>query len=128
MRLPETDEEMWHLGRLGIIIMIVGTIIRCIYDALKDSCQLQRYFVYLDIIKKIKVMYSLNCSYFDKEYDSVNELVNDVISSGMDPNYEITYNGVGTGEECVDFIVEQLIIKNKGYVRENKKAFSRLWI
>ena len=72
----------------------------------KKGCQLQRYFVYLDIIKKIKVMYSLNCSYFDKEYDSVNELVNDVISSGMDPNYEITYNGVGTGEECVDFIVE----------------------
>ena len=51
-------------------------------------------------------MYSLNCSYFDKEYDSVNELVVDVVSSGMDPNYEITYNGVGTGEECVDFIVE----------------------
>lgn len=106
MRLPETDEEMWRMGYWGIAIMTVGTIIRCIYDALKDSCQLQRYFVYLDIIKKIEVMYSLNCSYFDKEYDSVNELVNDVISSGMDPNYEITYNGVGTGEECVDFIVE----------------------
>ena len=50
-------------------------------------------------------MYSLNCSYFDKEFNSINELVNDVISSGMDSNYEITKNGVGIGEECVDFIV-----------------------
>jgi len=38
MRLPETDEEMWRMGYWGIAIMIVGTIIRCIYDALKDSC------------------------------------------------------------------------------------------
>ena len=51
-------------------------------------------------------MYSLNCSYFDKEYDSLNELVDGVISSGQDPNYEITKDGVGIGEECVDFIVE----------------------
>jgi predicted membrane channel-forming protein YqfA (hemolysin III family) len=38
MRLPETDEEMWRMGHWGIIIMLVGTIISCIYDALKDSC------------------------------------------------------------------------------------------
>ena len=50
-------------------------------------------------------MYSLNCSYFKKEYSTINELVNDVIVSGMDPNYEITKNGVGIGEDCVDFIV-----------------------
>ena len=50
-------------------------------------------------------MYSLNCSYFNEEYNSINELVNDVISRGMDPNYEITYNGLGTGEIAVDFIV-----------------------
>ena len=50
MRLPETDYEMWRMGHWGIIIMLVGTIISCIYDALKDSCQLQRYFVYLDIL------------------------------------------------------------------------------
>ena len=49
-------------------------------------------------------MYSLNCSYFDKEYDSVNELVNDVISSGMDPNYEITLNGHGTGETLFEIM------------------------
>jgi len=50
-------------------------------------------------------MYSLNCSYFKKEYSTINELVNDVIVSGMDPNYEITKNGVGIGEDCVDFII-----------------------
>ena len=50
-------------------------------------------------------MYSLDCSYFKKEYSTISELVNDVIVSGMDPNYEITYNGLGIGEECVDFIV-----------------------
>jgi len=50
-------------------------------------------------------MYSLNCSYFNEEYNSINELVNGVISRGMDPNYEITYNGLGTGEIAVDFIV-----------------------
>ncbi len=50
-------------------------------------------------------MYSLNCSYFNEEYTSINELVNDVISRGQDPSYEITYNGVGIGEDCVDFIV-----------------------
>jgi hypothetical protein len=50
-------------------------------------------------------MYSLDCSYFDKKYNSVNDLVNDVIASGMDPNYEITYKGLGTGQECVHYIV-----------------------
>ena len=50
-------------------------------------------------------MYSLDCSYYDREFDSINELVDDVIYRGMDPSYEITKNGVGIGEECVDFIV-----------------------
>ena len=104
MRLPETDEEMWRMGHWGIIIMIVGTIIRSIYDALKDSCQLQRYFVYLDIIKKIKVMYSLDCPYYNEEWNSLNELIDDVVSSGMDPNYEITLNGQGTGETLFEIM------------------------
>jgi hypothetical protein len=50
-------------------------------------------------------MYSLDCSYFEKEFSSIDELVNYVMSSGMDPNYEITKDGVGIGEECIDFIV-----------------------
>jgi hypothetical protein len=50
-------------------------------------------------------MYSLNCSYYDKEFETINELVNDVMASGMDPNYEITKDGKGIGEEAIDFIV-----------------------
>jgi len=51
-------------------------------------------------------MYSLDCSYYSKTFDSVNDLVNDVIQSGMDHNYEITHNGTPTGEEVIELIVE----------------------
>ena len=50
-------------------------------------------------------MYSLDCSYYEKEFNNVDDLINDVIVSGMDPNYEITWNGIGTGEIEIDFIV-----------------------
>ena len=49
-------------------------------------------------------MYSLNCSYYTKEFGSIIELVEDVIISGMDPSYEITFNE-GIGEEAIDYIV-----------------------
>ena len=49
--------------------------------------------------------YSLDCSYYDKSFDTIQELVDSVISSGMDPSYEITKNGVGIGEELTDFII-----------------------
>jgi len=48
--------------------------------------------------------YSLDCSYYDKEFDSLDELIDDIASSGMDPNYEITCNGNGIGEEAIDMI------------------------
>ena len=51
-------------------------------------------------------MFSLNCSYYTKSFSNVNDLVNDIISSGMDPNYEITHNGILTGEMASDFILE----------------------
>jgi hypothetical protein len=51
-------------------------------------------------------MYSLDCSYYTKEFNSINELIENIMISGMDPNYEITKNGVGIGEEAVDFIVQ----------------------
>ena len=50
-------------------------------------------------------MYSLNCSYYKKEFSNINDLIDDVTVSGMDPNYEITCNGVPTGEMAVDLIV-----------------------
>ena len=49
-------------------------------------------------------MYSLDCSYYSKTFDSVNDLVNDVIQSGMDPNYEITHNGIPTGEMAIELL------------------------
>ncbi len=49
-------------------------------------------------------MYSLNCSYFSEEFDSIDELVEHCIVSGMDPNYEITRNGVTTGECLIDLM------------------------
>ena len=49
-------------------------------------------------------MYSLDCSYFDKEFDTMSELVDYVMYSGMDPNYEITHNGTPTGEFAINFI------------------------
>jgi len=49
-------------------------------------------------------MYSLNCSYYEREFNTLNELMDDVVFSGMDPNYEITKDGVGTGEMVSDLI------------------------
>lgn len=50
-------------------------------------------------------MYSLKCDYYQKEFSSLNDLINDVLSSGMDPNYEITLNNCGIGQELTDFII-----------------------
>jgi hypothetical protein len=49
-------------------------------------------------------MYSLNCSYYTKQFTTLNELISDIMVSGMDPNYEITRNGKGIGEEAIDYI------------------------
>jgi hypothetical protein len=49
-------------------------------------------------------MYSLKCDYYTKQFSTIDELINDVIVSGMDPNYEITRNGKGTGEYVIDLI------------------------
>ena len=49
-------------------------------------------------------MYSLNCAYYTREFSSIDELISDIMSSGMDPNYEITFNGVSTGELAADLL------------------------
>jgi len=51
-------------------------------------------------------MYSLDCNYYTREFSSIDELIQDVMVSGMDPNYEITENGEGTGEILWSLIVE----------------------
>ena len=50
-------------------------------------------------------MYSLDCSYFDKEFSSIDALLEYCVENGMDPNYEITFNGKGTGEELFEIMV-----------------------
>ena len=49
-------------------------------------------------------MYSLDCSYYEKKFNTLTELLEDIQQSGMDPNYEITRNGAGTGETAWDLI------------------------
>ena len=51
-------------------------------------------------------MYSLKCKYYDKEFSSLNELINSIMDSGMDPSYEVTLDGKGIGESAIDFIQE----------------------
>ena len=50
-------------------------------------------------------MYTLDCPYYNKQFTTLDELITDVMVSGMDPNYEITKNGVGTGEDIVELIM-----------------------
>ena len=49
-------------------------------------------------------MYSLNCDYYQKEFNYLHELIDDVLMSGMDPNYEITKDGVGIKEMLNELI------------------------
>ena len=51
-----------------------------------------------------KKKYSLDCSYYDKKFESLDELLDDIASSGMDPNYEITKNNKGTGEQAIELM------------------------
>lgn len=49
-------------------------------------------------------MYSLDCNYYPREFSTIDELISDIMTSGMDPNYEITFNGVSTGELAADLL------------------------
>ena len=49
-------------------------------------------------------MYSLDCNYFDKEFGSITLLVEYVLSTGMDPNYNITRAGRPTEEMLIEYI------------------------
>ena len=49
-------------------------------------------------------MYSLNCNYYTAEFKTIGDLIAHIMISGMDPNYEITFNGKGTGEIAADLI------------------------
>ena len=49
-------------------------------------------------------MYSLDCDYYTKQFSSIDELLADIVLSGMDPNYVITYNGVTIGYQAIELI------------------------
>ena len=49
-------------------------------------------------------MYSLDCTFFKNEFNSREELINYCNTNGVDPNYEITRNGKGTGENLIDIM------------------------
>ena len=49
-------------------------------------------------------MYSLDCSYYTVEFNTLEELIEAVMLGGMDPSYEVTFNGEGTGEQLIDLI------------------------
>jgi len=49
-------------------------------------------------------MYSLDCTYYTSEFDTLEELIEDITINGMDPNYEVTKDGVPQGENAIDFI------------------------
>ena len=58
-------------------------------------------------------MYGLDCKYYEKEFKTIDELINNVMESGMDPNYEITLNGKGIGEIAWDFLsINDIQLKN----------------
>jgi hypothetical protein len=48
--------------------------------------------------------YSLKCEYYKKTFSSIDELIDGILESGMDPNYEITKNGKGIGEDASDYL------------------------
>jgi hypothetical protein len=49
-------------------------------------------------------MYSLDCTYYEKQFETLDQLLDDIILNGMDPNYEITKNGKGIREKAIELI------------------------
>ena len=50
-------------------------------------------------------MYSLDCCYYGAEFKTLGDLIAHIMISGMDPNYEITKDGKGIGEEAINYIM-----------------------
>ena len=49
--------------------------------------------------------YTLDCPYYTSEFKSISELIQNVLMTGMDPNYEILKDGKKTGEILADLLV-----------------------
>ena len=55
-------------------------------------------------MKKGTSTYTLKCSYYKKQFNTMQELLDDIISSGMDPNYYIYRNGKSIKTKAIMFI------------------------
>ena len=49
-------------------------------------------------------VWSLKCKYYTKTFNSLNELMDDVMIIGMDPDYMITRDGKSIGERAINLI------------------------
>lgn len=48
--------------------------------------------------------WGLDCPDYGRTFDTLQELIDDVLSSGQDPNYVITYEGKPEGEKLINYI------------------------
>jgi hypothetical protein len=68
-------------------------------------------------------MYSLDCSYYKAEFETIDELIEAATINGMDPNYEITFDGEGIGEQ-LEWLIDMLVKENELTLKgENYKLF-----
>ena len=49
-------------------------------------------------------MYSLDCKYYGVEFKSIDGLIAHIVITGMDPDYEITFNGKGIGQRAIELL------------------------
>jgi len=49
-------------------------------------------------------MYHLKCPYYKKKFETIYELLDDIVLSGMDPNYTVYKDGKSVGTKAIDLI------------------------
>ena len=49
-------------------------------------------------------MYHLKCSYYEKKFNTIDELLDDIVLSGMHPNYLVYKDGKSVGDKTIDLI------------------------
>ena len=55
-------------------------------------------------LKTTTVMYHLKCPYYKKKFETIYELLDDIVLSGMDPNYTVYKDGKSVGTKAIDLI------------------------
>ena len=48
--------------------------------------------------------YTIDCTYYTKSFNNIDDLVDDITISGQDPNYDILLNGTNTGEQVINLM------------------------